>query len=62
MASTTSAARKGPKEAMGVGERPKAYRIQGHHESAQVSTKNAMSGCRFTKDTVHLLPCRVTGS
>src|SRR5215210_4036293 len=62
MASTTSAARKGPKEAMGVGERPKAYRIQGHHESAQVSTKNATSGCRFTKDTVHLLPCRVTGS
>src|SRR5215210_544897 len=62
MASTTSAARKGPKEAMGVGERPKAYRIQGHHESAKASTKNAMSGCRFTKDTVHLLPCRVTGS
>src|SRR5918997_2903742 len=62
MASTTSAARKGPKEAMGAGERPKAYRIQGHHESAKASTKNAMSGCRFTKDTVHLLPCRVTGS
>src|SRR3712207_2176790 len=34
MASMRTAARKGPKPAMGVGTRSKAYRIQGHHESA----------------------------
>src|SRR5687768_8668238 len=34
IASTTSAARKGPKPAIGEGERSRAYRIQGHHERA----------------------------
>src|SRR5918994_4727921 len=39
-ASTISAARKGPKPTIGLGERSKEYRIQAHHESAQASTKN----------------------
>jgi hypothetical protein len=33
---------------MGVGERPKAYRIHPHHESAKASTKNATIGRRCT--------------
>jgi hypothetical protein len=34
IASTASAARKGPKPAMGEGARSYAYRIQGHHDRA----------------------------
>src|SRR5829696_3433918 len=34
IASTTIAARKGPKPTMGWGRRSRAYRIEGHHESA----------------------------
>src|SRR5215207_3386712 len=49
-ASTTSAARKGPKPTMGWGERSRAYRIEGHHESAYVKTKNVMSGCLLIND------------
>src|SRR5215216_1472835 len=49
-ASTKNAARKG-KPTIGVGERSKEYRIQGHHESAQASTKNVMSGYLLIKDT-----------
>src|SRR5688500_1083619 len=33
-ASTTSAARKGPKPTIGWGRRSRAYRIEGHHERA----------------------------
>src|SRR5215204_4747472 len=50
-ASTTSAARKGPKPTMGWGRRSRAYRIEGHHESAQASTKNEASGYLLIKDT-----------
>src|SRR5829696_2104283 len=49
-ASTKNAARKG-KPTIGVGERSKEYRIQGHHERAQASTKNVMSGYLLIKDT-----------
>src|SRR5215211_1341271 len=49
-ASTTSAARKGPKPTIGVGNRSKEYRIQGHHDRAQASTKNVMSGYLLIKD------------
>src|SRR5919112_5057404 len=48
--STTSAARKGPKPTIGWGERSRAYRIEGHHERAQASTKNAMSGYLLNND------------
>src|SRR5215213_10345675 len=34
IASTTSAARKGPKPTIGLGKRSKEYRIQGHHDRA----------------------------
>src|SRR5215207_11173593 len=33
-ARTTTAAKKGPKPTMGLGESPKAYRGQGHYENA----------------------------
>src|SRR5215218_3862382 len=49
-ASTISAARKGPKPMIGLGARSKEYRIQGHHESAKASTKNAASGYLLTND------------
>src|SRR5215211_3328523 len=50
-ASTISAARKGPKPTIGLGKRSKEYRIQGHHDRAQASTKNVMSGYLLIKDT-----------
>src|SRR5215217_1414907 len=56
IASTRSAATKGPKPTMGRGKRSKAYRIEGHHESAQASTKNVTSGCRFTNDIMDTFP------
>jgi hypothetical protein len=34
-----------------VGNRSKEYRIQGHHDRAQASTKNVMSGYLLIKDT-----------
>jgi hypothetical protein len=62
-ASTASAARKGPKDAMGVGERSIAYRIHPHHERAMASTKNAISGCSFTtlvrRDIILVPPFRL---
>src|SRR5829696_9257479 len=50
-ASTTSAARKGPKPTIGVGNRSKEYRIQGHHDRAHASTKDGMSAYLLIKDT-----------
>src|SRR5919107_6338751 len=49
IANTINAATKGP-GAMGVGARSRAYRGQPHHESAQASTKNVMSGYLLTDD------------
>jgi hypothetical protein len=52
-ASTTSAARKGPKPTIGLGARSKEYRIQGHYESAKAKgwrTKKLMSGCLLIKE------------
>ena len=43
-ASTTIAARNGPKLAIGFGKAPNSYRIHGHHDNAYARMKNVVSG------------------
>ena len=55
-ASTTSAARNGPKLAIGIGIRPNVCRGHGHHDRRKVNTKNATSRMPFD----HVGDCRNT--
>src|SRR5919112_2749982 len=47
-ASTTTAARNGPKPMIGDGDQPKGYSNAGHQDNPNASAKNATSGCRRT--------------
>jgi hypothetical protein len=50
MGITMRAAMSGPVARKGIGQMPAAYKGQPTHEIALASTKNVMSGCRFTND------------